>query len=65
MKQEYKSYMSKEILACKPALLAKFLWDDTQRAHIGIEMSKLAAPKYVSVVNSKLLVCQLYLLHYF
>lgn len=64
MRQEYKSYMSKEILACKPALLAKFLWDDTQCAHIGTESSKLAAPKYISVVHSKLLVCQWYLLHY-
>lgn len=43
------SYLSQEILACKPVLLAKCLQNDT---HIGIVLTR-AAPKYFSVVNSK------------
>lgn len=50
------SYLSQEILACKPALLAKFLWYDTQCAHIGIVLTT-AALKHISVVKSKLLAC--------
>lgn len=50
------SYLSQEILALKQALLAKFLWYDTQCAHIGIVLTT-AAPKYISVVNSKWLPC--------